>query len=157
MQAFSERERLGMIEPIPLLETPQEGWNRVADWLEEIMEDAVAANEEEEEESPEEEEHGDSKVRNVLVVTHSGLLRVLLERLVGVQRLQQHPDARFDNKNGVPVFFIPNSSLTILKINLSNRTPETSSGDNSSYIAEAAVQIEQLTSTEHYSRMQHEH
>ncbi len=167
MEAFSERERLGIIDPIPLFETPEEGWSRVSDWLEEVVEDAVQESwhvvpDKSENDSKDTRNDGD-KVLNVLVILHSGLLRIFLERLLGTQRLQQHPDARFEEKNGVPALSIPNSSLTILNIDLSSRGSEPSNDHDDDdndiesrqfWIASDAVQLEQLTSTEHYSRMQ---
>ncbi|GAX14626.1 fructose-2,6-bisphosphatase [Fistulifera solaris] len=165
MEAFSERERLGIMDPIPLFETPGEGWSRVSDWLDEVMEDAAQESgyvvpDNSDNDSKDTPNDGD-KVLNVLVISHSGLLRIFLERLLGTQRLRQHPDARFENKNGVPALSIPNSSLTILNIDLSPREIEISNhlDDNDaknhqSWVASDAVLIEQLTSTEHYSRMQ---
>lgn len=150
MQAFSERERLGNMDPIPLFETPQDGWKRVADWLDEVMEDAVQECLDDEDAS-----NSSDKVLDVLVISHSGLLRLFLERLVGVPRLQEHPEGRFEEKNGVLVFSIPNSSVTILNIDLS-KLKEPSEEKHSSWTVSDAVQvrIEQLTNTEHYSRMQ---
>lgn len=145
MQAFSERERLGILDPIPPFETPQEGWTRVSDWLEEVIEDAFQENLDED---------TSDNVLNVLVVSHSGLLRVFLERLLGRNTLQQHPDAKFEERSGVQLFSIPNTSLTILKIDVSTLTERSKAEDHSSWAASDAVQIEQLANTEHYSRMQ---
>jgi broad specificity phosphatase PhoE len=166
MEAFSERERLGIMDPIPRFETPEEGWSRVSDWLDEVMEDVVQESghvivpETSDNGKKDTRDDGD-KVLNVLVISHSGLLRIFLERLLGTQRLQQHPEARFEEKNGVPALSIPNSSLTILNIDLSPRESEISDDhdendaeNRQSRIASDAVLIEHLTSTEHYSRMQ---
>ncbi len=147
-QAYSERVRLGIKTTISPAEETYEAWIRVAEWLEELMHDAAHGNF-----WAENSHSNDNQTRNVLVISHSGLLRIFLERLVGIQRLQHHPAARFEEHNGVRQLVIPNTSVTILTIDVQHLSSQTTNEERTSWTASDAVHVEQLTNTDHYSRM----
>ena len=48
-------------------------------------------------------------------MTHSGILRIFLRRLLGQERLHNHPNAKFDTTG---LFYLPNASVTILDVRL---------------------------------------
>jgi broad specificity phosphatase PhoE len=96
---------------------------------------------------------------NVLVVTHAALLRVFLQRLIGADRLQQHPDVvyKFDNNDtGIPInnrLDIPNASYTKLRIDIvQDHVHPPSSQESTDTVVPLIqrVEIERFTSTDHY-------
>jgi len=125
-------------DPIPLLETEDDGWNRAEEWLVEVVWDALQQNRQPE----------DGECWNVLVVAHAGLLRVFLKRFLGEERLRAHPDATFDPIDGR--FAVPNTSLTILTLSCS--TDDESPADTARRGVSSIdnIDITLLTSTQHY-------
>jgi broad specificity phosphatase PhoE len=105
---------------LPLYETNQDGWKRALDWLQSVVDDIVA--------------HEQTPPTNgmvttisttstatayytVLVVAHAGLLRLVLQRLLGTSRLAAHATARFDPHDQGRLA-VPNTSLTILDLHI---------------------------------------
>ena len=152
---------------IPILETDDDAWHRIhALWLSEVMQDISTLPD----------RTSTTQQYNVLAVTHAALLRVFLQRLIGRDQLQQHPDVvyKYDNNDaGIPSnnrFHIPNTSYTILNVYFTPtpRKPSTSSsilgqqsheyndpGQAQSGSIDRAtmiqrVDIERFTSTDHY-------
>jgi broad specificity phosphatase PhoE len=185
-EAINERKRQGMSKAeFPLHETEDDSWKRATKWLNEIVIDAIneslqpvlngssSRNEVEENNSTnlirsDKSEHSTQNICNVLAVSHSAFCRTFLSRLIGYERLQAHPDAKFDQIDGR--FIIPNSSLTIVDIIVSFRhdgrqdfnqfiipvqpsiwesNPNEIDNPSSSDF-KANVEIVELTSTSHY-------
>jgi broad specificity phosphatase PhoE len=107
-QAVQNRQEQGHIGPIPKLESEEDGWLRVASWLDEVLTDAVA-----EDDMRNRGQLCGKKSYNVLVVAHAGLLRVFLKKMLGKERLNGHPCATHDADGR---FRVPNTSVTILDI-----------------------------------------
>ena len=101
---------------IPILETDDDGWNRIySQWLTEVMQDISTLHN----------RTTDTTTQyDVLVVTHAALLRVFLQRFLGTDQLQQHPEVvyKYDNNDaGIPInnrLYVPNTSYTILNVEL---------------------------------------
>jgi broad specificity phosphatase PhoE len=157
-EALAERQRLReegshfVDDAIPLLESEDDGWARIVDWLQEVATDVV---------------HDAKTARSdnsseccVLVIAHSGLYRAFLQRLLGPDRLRAHPDATYDKIDGR--FRVPNASLTILDIRLPITPDDDEGGDDNSQtdgkdasnvlsvLSNNDIDIVLLTSTEHY-------
>ena len=126
-QALAERERLGMNEPLPLLETLDDGWSRARAWLRDLVKESRDS-------CPKE------GSLQALVVAHAGLYRVFLERLLG-ERLHNHPDASYEVDLGR--FLIPNTSLTVLDVGIREEVAE----DDEPW---ESIDIVTLTNTDHY-------
>ena len=132
--------------PVPMLETEEDGWNRAVDWLNELISDALHQNRDVGE---------NGRDLNVLVVSHSGLLRCLFRRLIGARRLQAHPDATYDPIDGR--FAVPNTSLTILTLSCSdNPEAEKNESTRDDVPAIGSIDITLLTSTKHYQNVMQE-
>jgi broad specificity phosphatase PhoE len=140
-EAVARRQQLSMTEPYPLLETDDDGWDRLSQWLDRqiraAMDEAKAARTTTTTDSTSHKFH-------VLAFGHAGLFRVLLTRLLGEDVLLAHPDAQLEPTGR---FAVPNASLTILDLhlNLSN---------NNVHQPENRIQkidVILLTSTEHYN------
>jgi hypothetical protein len=107
---------------------------------------------------------------SLLAVSHSGLLRVFLSRLIGSARLAAHPDAIYKEETTDGQvrrrFVIPNTSLTVLDLKIqiqdllrrqegSDDSADAENGSNGtvepSGLSDLPVEIEivQLTSTDH--------
>ena len=131
--------------PIPLLETEDDAWNRIVEWLEEVVSDALVATT----------QQGKDEAVDVLVIAHSGLLRVFLHRLLPPERLRSHPDATYDPVDGK--FAIPNASLTILTLSCSSDDDDDDDSSQKSHKDLSAmmdsVDITLLTSTKHYENI----
>jgi broad specificity phosphatase PhoE len=132
-QALLERQRLG--EQAPLLETLDEGWERIFDWWREVIADATTDT-----------CSSTNGVRNVLVVGHAGIFRVFLQRLLGDARLRAHASAGYDQRDGR--FAVPNSSLTILQVDTS--IPHLRQNELRN---DAGIEILKLTDTQHFSKI----
>lgn len=149
-EATRERERLQKEDKnypkvVPVMETAEEGWNRIFDWWIEVLEQALSGNGEDSSTADKNEQ-----VQNILVVSHSGLLRVFLQRLIGRDRLAAHPNARYDERDGR--FVLPNTSLTILEVDTSVVMGiRDSSKKSQEERLRDAVKIVKLTETQHYS------
>lgn len=155
-EASRERERLQKEDEnhypgdIPVMETAEEGWNRIFDWwIEVLLEQYVLLSERNGEENTD--KTNEQVVRNILVVSHSGLLRVFLQRLLGSDRLAAHPNARYDERDGR--FVLPNTSLTILEVDTSvvMETRDSSNKTSQEERLRDAVKIVKLTETQHYN------
>jgi len=109
--AVKLRHELQMEEPLPLLETEDDGWNRSRAWLNEVIREVAEHSSTRQSTS----ETTKDEPYFILAIAHSGLVRVFLRRLLGDDRLYRHPEAKFEpdmnNK-----FKVPNTSLTILEI-----------------------------------------
>lgn len=137
-------------EPIPALETVEDGWKRAVDWLNELILDAL------QQAQHDNRDEGGNNGLHVLVVSHAGFLRVLLNQLIGVHRLRAHPDSTYDPIDGR--FAVPNTSLTILKLSCSDN-PGGSGATNEwskDIPAISSIDITLLTSTKHYQAIMHE-
>jgi broad specificity phosphatase PhoE len=147
-------------EPIPLLETEEEGETRIMEWLNELAEQAY--NEYQTILSDANSTPGETR-RNrftVLAVAHSNIMRIFLKRLLGIDKLKSHPDALFDSNDGR--FLIPNTSLTILDVRVARQHPETNPPrENPNWNTErmqlstiTGIDIVLLTSTKHYNLLE---
>jgi broad specificity phosphatase PhoE len=103
---------------LPLRETNEDGWKRALDWLQSVIDDIVAL------EQPTNSDTTDTvstaadatnTCYTVLAVAHAGLLRVVLQRLLGRSRLAALAAARFD-PNDQGRLAVPNTSLTVLDL-----------------------------------------
>ena len=129
--------------PIPLLETEDDAWNRIVEWLEEVVSDALVVTT----------QRGKDEEMDVLVIAHSGLLRVFLHRLLPPERLRSHADATYDPVDGK--FAIPNASLTILTLSCSSDDDDYDSKKSHKELSAMmdSVDITLLTSTKHYDEL----
>jgi broad specificity phosphatase PhoE len=108
---------------LPLRETNEDGWKRALDWLQRMIDDIVA--------------HEQTTTKDmvttvstattttyytVLAVAHAGLLRLVLQRLLGMSRLATHAAARFDPHDQGRLA-VPNTSLTILDLHIDTAPP----------------------------------
>lgn len=164
-EALKERQRrnengeIAHSEAIPLLESEDDGWNRALKWLQELMGDVVQDVQVCNARDGSSKYDTVAKLYSVLAVGHAGIYRVILQRLLGAERLRAHPDAIYDKVDGR--FAVPNTSLTILDLHV--RIPDVESdgvnGDrvsgnlkhDSALLSIASIDIVLLTSTEHYS------
>jgi len=110
-------------DEMPLLETEEEVFIRVQDWVKEIFKDAyddylttICSDK-------------TKKLDNgrysydVFAVTHSGTLRIIIEKIVGKQLQLPHNVQREElDKDGMPVgrLIVPNTSITTIEIFLGN-------------------------------------
>lgn len=139
-EAISERKRLSMHTPFPLLETEEDGWKRMTQWLECQIRNAVAKQTTSTEPN--------SKI-HILVFGHAGIFRVFLTRLIGRDVLFAHPEARFEADGR---FSVPNTSHTILDIHLNPTANEHSHEKEEDWMKRISkVEIVLLTCTEHYN------
>jgi broad specificity phosphatase PhoE len=115
-EALEERrKRKDDTEPLPELETEDEGWIRAIDWLNNVVTDAVRTARLESFLAPQDQQQSSTTpCYTVLAVAHAGIYRIFLRRLLGEERLFAHPDATFDPTDDR--FAIPNTSLTILDV-----------------------------------------
>jgi broad specificity phosphatase PhoE len=113
-------------QAIPLLESAQDAWKRIFDWMYDVMLQSENETNENDEDSEEE------KVRKVLVISHAGTLRLLLHHLVP----DGHPSLKMADDPSRPPddtkrFAVPNTSLTILDVTLREDVPtQQASGDD---------------------------
>lgn len=175
-EAIDERRRLGMPEEYPLLETENDAWIRTTSWLKEVVNDAIYAALQRNLQSCEIQidlcQDSSRKVYNVLAVGHSAVFRTFLTRIIGDERLRKHSDAKYDGIDGR--FVVPNTSLTILDINIAINLDDTDGADFDKFIElrlasledydptggvhissttfDLSVNIVELTSTSHYDK-----
>lgn len=107
---------------IPKLETEDETWHRVKGWIEEIVNDAY----EDSLINKTKAENEEGNEYHILGITHSGTLRIIIERMVGQQL---NPEERMNeetDQDGKKIgrLSIPNTSITKIDI-------IADSGDNS--------------------------
>jgi broad specificity phosphatase PhoE len=144
-QAMAQRQKDDGDSPIPFQETEDEAWQRIHDFVLGLLTRSHSTEGacDETTDVP-----STNRSRNVFVLSHSGILRVFLQRLIGKDRLYKHPNARFD-KSGR--FYLPNTSVTILDVELRNEAeiPEEQKKGNYSLNHNFDVTIVQLTWDEH--------
>jgi broad specificity phosphatase PhoE len=145
VEALEERKKRKDTEPVPKLETDDEGWSRAIDWLNDVVKDAVLTGRLESSLAPDDQKS--MPCYTVLAVAHAGLYRIFLRRLLGEDRLFAHPDATFDPRDSR--FAIPNTSLTILDV-----TPRLQENGEVVPIDESFehVEIVRLTGTGHLKK-----
>jgi broad specificity phosphatase PhoE len=143
--ALEERRKRNDTEPVPKLETEDEGWSRAIDWLNDVVKDAVLTARLESSLAPDEQRS--IPHYTVLAIGHAGLYRIFLRRLLGEDRLFAHPDASYDPTDSR--FAIPNTSLTILDV-----TPKLQENGEVVPIDQSFehVDIVQLTGTGHLEK-----
>lgn len=102
------RARDGVDAPIPLRETEDQAWERIYDMIYSLVREAVEqkSNNNDAQRQP---------CSHLFFMTHSGILRIFLRRLLGQERLHNHPNAKFD---ATGLFYLPNTSVTILDVRL---------------------------------------
>jgi broad specificity phosphatase PhoE len=150
-------------EPIPLLESEDDGWNRALEWLKELVDDVVQEAVQKSCNAGDNQRDGESTptpMFTVLAVGHGGIYRVFLQRLLGPERLRAHPDANYDKIDGR--FALPNASLTILDFHIDVPTEDKDDNVNGDHVdgaiehqssvvsSIASIDIVRLMSTEHY-------
>jgi broad specificity phosphatase PhoE len=121
-QALEARRRNEQ-DTTPLLETAQDAWKRMFNWMYEVVLQSENENENENE-NPKDSEKEEEEIRKVLVISHAGSLRLLLHHLVP----DGHPDLeKADDPSRPPDdskrFAVPNTSLTILDVTLRDDAP----------------------------------
>jgi broad specificity phosphatase PhoE len=102
------------------LETSEQGWERVKDWCESVVKDVYKSTIENYQMND-----SQSAMTSVVAVVHSGLLRILLTRLLGSEALYNHPSAQVEDctmkssKGKEYRVNLKNASLTILDATIS--------------------------------------
>jgi broad specificity phosphatase PhoE len=142
-EAMEERRKRKDTEPLPSLETEDEGWSRSIDWLNDVVKDTMLPAQSESSLASDQQQ-SIPPCYTVLAVAHAGIYRIFLRRLLGEDRLFAHPDASFDPADSR--FAIPNTSLTILDV-----TPQLKENGEAVPIDKAFehIDIVQLTGTGH--------
>jgi broad specificity phosphatase PhoE len=110
LEVLRMRRERGVAQPVPHLETIDELWHRVRDWLEELCRDVLG----EHDLSPSSTTAPDDGTYHVAVFTHAGVIRQLMQRLVGSDKLRSYPSYKHDDKTGKTM--VPNTSVTIIDI-----------------------------------------
>jgi len=87
-------------EDLPLLETEEEVWFRVKDWIEELLDSAYNHYL----------QHDEYSSYDIFAVTHSGTLRILIEKMVGEQIPREKNLVKQER------LAVPNTSTTIIEI-----------------------------------------
>jgi broad specificity phosphatase PhoE len=113
-QCLQERSISRSEEPIPPLETNAQAWDRLYQFLYQVLRDAVR-----DEAHSNDDNNLQVPKKNVLVVSHAGAMRLLLQKLVP----DSHPSLKVLEKPGsVPDdtkrLQVPNTSVTILDITI---------------------------------------
>ena len=108
---------------VPLLEMEDEVWTRLKDWINDVVHDAyehyVQSMEAMAENDPDSIDESVNSLYHVFVLTHSGTIRIFLERMVREQLAQHsHLSREETDKNGVMMdrLKIPNTSITRIDI-----------------------------------------
>jgi broad specificity phosphatase PhoE len=112
---------------LPLLELENEVWERVQDWIEEIVQDAYRHHLKL---GPISSSNSNNSQYDVFAVTHSGTLRIMIERMVGKQ-LPKDVDREETDKDGVNIgrLSVPNTSITRIDI-VPGNPPSNSNNDD---------------------------
>lgn len=137
-EALAAREKLNPHDPIPPLETEDDAWNRMYAFLKEVVQDITASAFLDLEEC-------DSGPPCVFIMTHSGILRIFLRKMIGEKRLYAHPSALFD-KGGM--FYLPNTSVTILDVKFEKNEDDDNDGNQRSH-HNIDVDVVELTHADH--------
>jgi broad specificity phosphatase PhoE len=116
-QALEARKKNN--QDIPLLETAQDAWKRIFDWMYEVMMMLQSENETNKTSDDDASEEEEIEIRKVLVISHAGTLRSLLHHLVP----DGHPALKMADDPSRPPddskrFAVPNTSLTILDVTM---------------------------------------
>jgi broad specificity phosphatase PhoE len=110
----SVRERQGAGKEIPLLESSEDAWKRIADFIATILKEA---HNEFGSASGSESADGSSVTVNVLVVSHAGALRTLLQKMAShAHPALQHQDDPSKPPDDRKRLQVPNTSVTILEV-----------------------------------------
>ena len=148
-EACETQRKLDPEKVLPLLESDDQAWIRGCEFVNSVIDDAMTTIHNNSHDTT-----ANASVTKVLVVSHSNFLRILLRRLLGEDRLRSHPHARFEPGTGL--FIIPNSSLTILSVSISNSTttkkkdtPSLRMNDNRITERSSLVTVEEMTTTDH--------
>ena len=99
---------------IPKLETEDEAWSRVKDWIEDVVNQAYQQYMSDVDNDP-----GSNQVEyDILAITHSGTLRIMIERMVGEQLNPEDVKKEETDKDGKKMgrLSIPNTSITIIDV-----------------------------------------
>ena len=125
---------------LPLKETEDEAWNRIYAFIRELIQEETKRR------SNEDGRGTQSHPSNIFLMSHSGITRVFLRRLLGEKRLYSHSSAKFD-KSGL--FYIPNTSVTILDVGLRGIDDDTCDEREPVPYHDLDVDIVELTWAEH--------
>jgi broad specificity phosphatase PhoE len=99
----------------PIYETDQDLWNRTKEWLESILQELLKQTKQTIESDPQPSQHSQSSQSScyhVLVASHAGIIRVLLQHLFSLDELKAR-GAQFDASRKDRLI-IPNTSVTIV-------------------------------------------
>jgi broad specificity phosphatase PhoE len=115
-RAVQERQRVG--KEIPLLETSQDAWRRISDFIASVLKDA---NDEfggrGRKDTTAEATLSSPVTVNLLLVSHAGALRTLLQNMVPqAHATLQHQDDSSQPPDDEKRLQIPNTSVTILEV-----------------------------------------
>ncbi|CAJ1949851.1 unnamed protein product [Cylindrotheca closterium] len=142
MESFKDRP-----EEIPKHESSDDAWKRLSSFLLQLVQEAV------DDEVAFQNAKVGNKVRNVLIVSHSGTLRLLLHKLVpGAHPLLKDSAETTGALDDSKRFQIPNTSLTTLDISI---TPNPVSRDNELHCLgqKLSVGLITLNSIDHFSNL----
>jgi broad specificity phosphatase PhoE len=170
-EAYEWHIRQTPYQEIPLLETDDDGWNRMRAFVNDVIRDAVVEAKKIRRQKEEEKECNindmpsfsgastiattestaatGSNINNpdhppaykVLIISHSALLRIFLRRLLGDERLKQHADARFDADGH---FLLPNTCVTILEIRARVSSIDDDDDDDDDHTSLSTIRVEPL-------------
>ena len=116
-RAIKERQLTRPDEPIPLLESNDEAWDRLYRFLYQVIREAYVENQTDT-------DHTGAQKRNILVVSHAGALRLLLHKLAPNSHPALSSNNELDDPSQVPDdnkrLRVPNTSVTILEILVEN-------------------------------------
>ena len=116
-EALTAQRKVDPNKILPSRESEDQVWDRCCCFFREVLGDAITQHAKMKNHSTEDCGASSSdEIINVLVVSHSNFLRIVLRRILGEDGLRAHKDANFEHETNR--FIIPNASLTILKIEL---------------------------------------
>lgn len=125
---------------LPLLETEDDLWVRVRNWLDDLLAEVVndATSPATSDPLPANGQVPQASTLpahttqryDILLVAHAGVLRQLLRRLIGDDTLRQHPRGKYDPNNDTRLL-IPNTSVTILDLYLQCKAEKSGAQSNS--------------------------
>ena len=143
----------------PLLENTDEVMGRFQGWIEDIIQDAISHHSNERGNSLVGNGHGEEGVYDVLAISHSGTVRIVIEGLLGEQLSHNVEREEPDCDGEVGRLVIPNTSKTIIEFTVSSDSDgndtviTTSAGGECGRISWAARLIE-LTNVSHFELLQ---
>jgi broad specificity phosphatase PhoE len=114
-RAMLERQRVG--KELPLLETSEDAWRRISDFLASVLEDANVEFAGKNDATVAAVASSSPVTVNVLVVSHAGALRTLLQRMAPqANPALHHQDDPRQPPDDQKRLQIPNTSVTILEV-----------------------------------------